>query len=141
MSADNWENVEEAGGIKAFKVLIVDDSPFVRSQIKDILRNEHVTLIEAEDGEVGLEMVRTHPDINLIFCDINMPRMDGLGFLQQLGHLGSKGQPPCHVIMLTTENKLDKVLQGKKLGATAWLIKPPAPQDIIKLITKFRASA
>jgi two-component system chemotaxis response regulator CheY len=76
-------------------------------------------------------------DIGLVICDINMPRMDGLAFLGQLGSRSPDKKLPVPVVMLTTENKLDRVIEGKKLGATAWLIKPPAPQDLLRLVEKF----
>jgi two-component system chemotaxis response regulator CheY len=121
-----------------FKLLIVDDSAFVRNQIKEILAAANVTILEAEDGSKALDIVSAHKDIGLIICDINMPHMDGLAFLTQLTSRSPDKKPPMPVVMLTTENKLDKVLEGKKLGATAWLIKPPAAQDILRLIDKFR---
>jgi two-component system, chemotaxis family, chemotaxis protein CheY len=126
--------------ISSFKLLLVDDSAFVRNQIKEILAAANVTILEAEDGSKALDVVALNSDIGLVICDINMPRMDGLAFLTQLVARSPNKKPPCPVVMLTTENKLDRVLEGKKLGATAWLIKPPAPQDILRLIEKFRAS-
>lgn len=126
---------------KSLKVLIVDDSAFVRNQIKEILASTNVEIYEAEDGSKALDAVAAHADFGLVICDINMPRMDGLAFLSQLSSRSPTKKPPFPVVMLTTENKLDRVLEGKKLGATAWLIKPPAAQDLLRLVEKFSTKA
>lgn len=122
-----------------FTILIVDDSPFVRAQVKEILRDEAVNLIEAVDGEEAWSIFDTNPDIHFVLCDVNMPRLDGVGFLGRVSKKNN-GKPIVPVVMLTTESNLDKVMQGKKLGATAWLLKPPTAADLLRIIRKFAVS-
>lgn len=132
-----WEAVlpspPSSGG--TFKVLVIDDSPFVRAQVKDILGNLMLTIVEAEDGEDGWAKLQKHTDVKFILCDVNMPKLDGLGFLQRISE--KMGKPSFPIVMLTSENQLDKVLAAKKYGATAWLIKPPQAQDLQKIVKKF----
>ncbi len=133
-----WEIGASPTAAKKFKILLVDDSPFVRAQVRDVVITQQATVLEAEDGIQALEVVEKHPDINLILCDINMPKMDGLAFLKVLSQRSTPEKPRIPVIMLTTENMLDKVVQGKKLGAVAWVIKPMSAPDILRLIDKFK---
>lgn len=133
-----WESTGSAPAAKAFKLLLVDDSPFVRTQVRDSVKAQQVTVLEAEDGIAALAVLEKHKDVNLILCDINMPRMDGLAFLKVIYNQTKPGAAKIPVIMLTTENTLEKVLLGKKLGAVAWVIKPLSAPDLIRLIDKFR---
>lgn len=119
-----------------FTMLIVDDSPFVRAQIKEIMRDESVRIIEAFDGEEAWTIFDTNPDIQFVLCDVNMPRLDGVGFLERVSKM-NHGRPAVPIVMLTTESNLDKVMQGKKLGATAWLLKPPVAADLLRIVRKF----
>jgi two-component system, chemotaxis family, chemotaxis protein CheY len=135
---DDWDLIDAGTDAHIFKILLVDDSQFVRTQVRDILLSQKVTLLEAEDGEAALEVLAKHQDIKLILCDVNMPRMDGLAFLKKLLDGQGAGKAKIPVIMLTTENSLDKVILGKKLGAIAWIIKPLMAPDIIRLIDKFK---
>ena len=139
-SGEEWVAVDGDQAAGSFKMLLVDDSPFVRNQVREILRGQAVQVLEAEDGVQALDIVSKHNDIKLILCDINMPRMDGLAFIERLGANEPNKKPRIPIVMLTTESKLDKVMQGKKLGAAAWIIKPPAPQDIMKLVEKFKTT-
>ena len=59
------------------KILIVDDSETIRSQLRALLEEEGYQILEAEDGTIGLELASSNDDINLILCDFNMPEMDG----------------------------------------------------------------
>ncbi|MCX6116152.1 MAG: response regulator [Proteobacteria bacterium] len=133
----NWESFAPSptANSSTFKILVIDDSPFVRAQVKDILGNLMVTLVEAEDGEDGWQKLQKHSDIRFVLCDVNMPKLDGLGLIKRISDKMGKVSFP--IVMLTTENQLDKVLAAKKYGATAWLIKPPQPQDLQKIVKKF----
>ena len=139
-SGDEWGAVGAEPIAGSFKILLVDDSPFVRNQVKEILSGQPVVLLEAGDGVEALDIVAKHTDIKLILCDINMPRMDGLAFIERLGANEPNKKPRMPIVMLTTENKLDMVMKGKKLGASAWIIKPPAPRDIMMLVEKFKTT-
>jgi two-component system, chemotaxis family, chemotaxis protein CheY len=104
------------------RVLIVDDSAAVRRQVCDVLSQAGFDVVEAIDGVDGAERVRAQPDIVLVICDVNMPRMNGLDMLDNLhGELAQRQLP---VMMLTTEGQPEVMARAKKAGAKAWLIKP-----------------
>jgi two-component system, chemotaxis family, chemotaxis protein CheY len=102
------------------KVLVIDDSLMVRRQVGGTLRNLGYAVVEAVDGIDALEKLETNSDARLIVCDVNMPRMNGIEFLERLSASGSK----VPVVMLTTEGEPDLIQRAKALGAKGWLLKP-----------------
>ena len=101
-------------------VLVIDDSMMVRRQVGAALKSQGYTVVEAVDGMDALEKLDVNPDTRLIVCDVNMPRMNGLEFLEQLGV--RKSEVP--VVMLTTEGQPELIQRAKSLGAKGWLVKP-----------------
>jgi two-component system chemotaxis response regulator CheY len=66
------------------KILIVDDSETARISIVDSLKElGYQNIVEAEDGVDGLDKLKEHDPVDLIFCDQNMPRMSGMDFLKK----------------------------------------------------------
>ncbi len=65
-------------------VLLVEDSPFFQSQMKKEIEAAGFTVLTADDGLLGLEMLRTHPEIVLVLTDIEMPNMDGLEMVRAI---------------------------------------------------------
>lgn len=107
------------------KVLVVDDSVMVRLQVKRALAEGGFETIEAEDGVDALAKAAEHLDLALVICDINMPRMNGLDFLQQFrADARFKAIP---TVMLTTEAQPELVARAKSLDAKGWIIKPFKP--------------
>ena len=104
-------------------VLVVDDSLLVRRQVGAALKGEGYEVLEAVDGEEALAKLDANPGTRLVVCDVNMPRMNGLEFLEELGARRS-GVP---VIMLTTEGEPELIQRAKALGAKGWLVKPFKP--------------
>ncbi len=66
------------------KILVVDDSEVVRMQVTRILTNAGYEILQAEDGEMGVEVAEQNADISLILSDYNMPGMDGLTMLETI---------------------------------------------------------
>lgn len=102
------------------KVLVIDDSLMVRRQVGGTLKNLGYVVVEAVDGVDALEKLEANGDARLIVCDVNMPRMNGLEFLERLSASGAK----VPVVMLTTEGEPDLIQRAKALGAKGWLLKP-----------------
>lgn len=106
------------------KVLVIDDSLMVRRQVGGTLKNLGYVVLEAVDGLDALEKLDANKDVRLIVCDVNMPRMSGMEFLER--HSVSGSQVP--VVMLTTEGEPDLIQRAKGLGAKGWLLKPFKPE-------------
>ena len=104
-------------------VLVVDDSMMVRKQVGAALKGQGYNVVEAVDGMDALEKLDGNPETRLIVCDVNMPRMNGIEFLEQLGI--RKSTVP--VVMLTTEGQPELIQRAKSLGAKGWLVKPFKP--------------
>ncbi len=115
-------------------VLIIDDSSSLRGLVKLSLTRAGYQVIEACDGRDGLAQVDKAAKIHIIVCDVNMPHMDGISFVQNLKqHAKHKFIP---VIMLTTEGDTVKMQQAKAAGARAWVMKPFNPPELLDAIAK-----
>jgi two-component system, chemotaxis family, chemotaxis protein CheY len=105
-------------------ILVIDDSLMVRKQVCAALKGLGYSVVEATDGLDALEKLESSPDTGLIVCDVNMPRMNGLEFLERLSARGSR----IPVIMLTTEGQPELIQRAKSLGAKGWIVKPFKPE-------------
>lgn len=103
-------------------ILCIEDEVALREGIVEELEDEDYTVLEAENGAVGLEMIIEHrPD--LVLCDINMPNMDGYELQDKLRSDHPEfGEMPF--IFLTALADKDRVLAGLKKGADGYLTKP-----------------
>lgn len=102
------------------KILVVEDEPSLRGALSDKLTLEGFTVLEAKDGEEGLEIaLRDQPD--LILLDVIMPKMDGMTMLKKLQE--SAWGKKAKVIMLTNLNDLDKVSEALMRGSYDYLVK------------------
>ena len=119
------------------KVLVIDDSALVRRQVGKALSTAGFAIHEATDGVDALEKLAGSPDTRLIVCDVNMPRMNGLEFLEQLNARGTR----IAVVMLTSEGQPELVERAKALGAKGWLVKPFKPDMLVAAARKLTAAA
>jgi two-component system chemotaxis response regulator CheY len=108
--------------------------------MRDMLRHSLVAagfrVLQAEDGVHGLEVLETEtPDV--IVTDINMPRMDGFGFIEAVRRDESKRAMP--VLVLTTETDTDKKDRARAAGATGWIVKPFDPVKLVEAIRRVAA--
>ncbi len=111
------------------KILVVDDSLVMRRQVKQLLGAGGFETVEAADGLEAFSRLREHPDVCLVVCDVSMPRMGGLEFLDCLRALGSG----IAVFMLTTEAQPELVARAERLGAVGWLTKPVKPDLLMRI--------
>jgi two-component system chemotaxis response regulator CheY len=114
----------------SLRVLVVDDSPAMRSLLKKILSQSGLpieTVLDAADGVEGLIRLRDNP-INLILSDINMPNMDGEEFIRQVR--ADKAFRDIPVLMITTDNSTARVLRLRQLGAQGYICKPFSPEMV-----------
>jgi DNA-binding NtrC family response regulator len=102
------------------KLLVVDDEKNLRLVIqKEMSRNGHEA-DTAADGEAAWEMLEA-AEYDVLLCDINMPRLDGMGLLKRLCE---KSPNPPEVIMLTGQGTVETAIEAMKLGAYDYLTKP-----------------
>jgi two-component system chemotaxis response regulator CheY len=116
-----------------WSILIADDSPTVRSQVRSVLENKGVRVIEAENGSEGLWRAREN-DLDLVLSDIHMPVMDGLRMIEELRKLPRYATTP--IFVLTSDATGSRLEEGKHVGANAWLLKPIKPEALWKAIEK-----
>ena len=101
------------------KVLIIDDERAIRRALKEILEFEDCTVLEAENGKEGLEIVKSN-SLDLIFCDIKMPVMDGSEVLDALTSEGNE----VPIIMISGHGTVETAVQSIKKGAFDFIEKP-----------------
>lgn len=116
-----------------YKALIADDEAMIRSGIAKLLeRDPDIQVVgDAEDGETALELVRQHlPDLLLV--DINMPFMNGLEFLEQLGEL----RTDAVVLVITGYDNFEYVQKALRLGVFDYLLKPIMEESFYEALRK-----
>jgi two-component system chemotaxis response regulator CheY len=116
------------------KILIVDDSRTIRQQVGFTLTKEGFEVVEAEDGQDGLNKLQANADVSMIVSDVNMPNMGGLEMVEAIRQIEQFKFLP--IIMLTTESSGDKVDRAKKAGASGWLVKPFNPEQLVGAVKK-----
>ncbi len=121
------------------KVLVVDDSMMIRKQVSSALTQAGFSVVEACDGADALKKLDETAEVALVVCDVNMPNMNGLEFLEAV-----RGQPThasVSVVMLTTEGQNDLIQRAKALGAKGWIMKPFKPDLLVAAAKKLTAAA
>ncbi|MBK1679765.1 response regulator [Rhodocyclus tenuis] len=113
-------------------IMIVDDSATMLMSVKATLEMNGFKVETAADGEAALSKLKTGFKPDLIITDINMPRMGGLELIKNVKALPGFRFVP--ILTLTTESQAAKRDEGKRLGATGWLVKPVSGADLIKVI-------
>ncbi|MFY8136568.1 MAG: sigma-54-dependent transcriptional regulator [Flavobacteriales bacterium] len=101
------------------KILIIDDEAAIRGALKEILEYESFEVAEAEDGLAGLKAAEKE-NYDLIFCDIKMPKMDGLEVLEKLKEKGIESP----VVIITGHGTVDTAVDALKKGAYDFIQKP-----------------
>ncbi len=115
------------------RILTVDDSKTIRDMLKFTLVNAGFDVLQAEDGRHGIDVLGADR-VDVIITDLNMPNLDGIGFIRHLR------QDPVHkatpILILTTESDSRKKQEGKEAGATGWLVKPFEPEKLLDVIRR-----
>jgi two-component system chemotaxis response regulator CheY len=117
-------------------ILTVDDSRTMRDMLRMALAEAGFTVVQAEDGQHGLDVLQgARPDV--IITDINMPRLDGFGFIEGVR------RDPRHralpILVLTTESDAAKKNRARLAGATGWIVKPFDPVKLVDAIRRVAA--
>jgi two-component system, NtrC family, nitrogen regulation response regulator NtrX len=111
-------------------ILIIDDEKAIRKTLMEILSFEGYKLDEASDGEEGLKKFK-EKTYDVVLCDIKMPKLDGLEFLQKAGETS----PDTPIIMISGHGNIETAVEAVKKGAYDFISKPP---DLNRLLITIR---
>lgn len=115
------------------KVLLIEDEASIRAVLKDILADQkelNLTIAEAKDGAEGLAKLEAE-DFDVVFCDIKMPKMDGMEVLEKAKEKGVSAT----FIMVSAHGTTEMAVDATKMGAFDFLQKPP---DLNRLLITLR---
>jgi len=112
--------------IKPLVMLVDDEVPFVETTTKR-LEKRNLKIIKAFSGEEALETLKTHRNTDVVILDVKMPGMDGLETLTEL----KKQYPLIEVVMLTGHATVESAIEGMKLGAYDYLMKPCEIEELV----------
>ena len=114
-------------------IMTADDSASIRQMVSFTLKQAGYEVVEAVDGQDALNKLNAD-SVNMLITDLNMPNMDGIELIRQ-----SRTNPQYKfmpIIMLTTESQDSKKQEGKKAGATGWIVKPFKPEQLLAVVKK-----
>jgi two-component system, chemotaxis family, chemotaxis protein CheY len=114
-------------------VLTVDDSRTMRDMLKLALVEAGYRVVQASDGVEGLEWLAAQR-ADVIITDINMPNLDGLGFIEQVRRDDRHRATP--ILVLTTESEPAMKDRARQAGATGWIVKPFNPTKLVDAIRR-----
>ncbi len=115
-------------------ILTVDDSRTMRDMLKFALVGAGHEVIQAEDGVQGLEVLANCGHVDVIITDINMPRMDGYGVIEQVRRDPQRRGIP--ILVLTTESEPAKKQRARDAGATGWIVKPFDSEKLLAAVQR-----
>ena len=121
------------------EIMVIDDSETIRQAVSLILKEFGLKIRQAENGLEGLkeieEVKKSGNDVAICVTDVNMPVMDGLTFVKEF----RKKDKFTPILMLTTEAGESTIREGKKAGASGWIVKPFKTDqflDTVKMLIK-----
>jgi two-component system, NtrC family, nitrogen regulation response regulator NtrX len=111
-------------------ILVIDDEQAIRNSIRRILEYEGYAVEEAKDGEQGLQMF-TSKELQLVLCDIKMPKLDGLEFLVKAQEVNAD----VPIVIISGHGSIETAVEAVKKGAFDFISKPP---DLNRLLITVR---
>ena len=108
------------------RILVIEDSAFMRNKIVNILKRDDYEIVEADNGIKGLQAALDRPP-DCILLDLIMPGMDGVKLLMTLRDRGMK----FPVVVVTADIQESTIRQCRELGASAVVNKPPAEEELL----------
>ncbi|MCB1741036.1 MAG: response regulator [Gammaproteobacteria bacterium] len=113
-------------------VLLVDDSSTILLSMSEIMSKAGFKVETAANGKDALGKLQKGLKPSLVITDLNMPMMNGIELITAARKLASLRFTP--ILMLTTESQQTMRDQGKKAGATGWLVKPVRPEQLLGVV-------
>ena len=117
--------------MRAMRILVVDDEPALRHTISVILHEEGHEVTSATDGEDALAKLAAAP-ADLILCDVRMPTMDGMTFLERHAAAGGTGL----VVMMSAYGDAETAIAAMQRGAYDWIQKPFRAEEVVLVVRK-----
>ena len=116
------------------KILIIEDEESIRRVLKRVLHDENSSfkILEANDGVAGIESIKKNK-IDLVLCDIKMPKKDGIEVLKFI----IKEYSEIPVIMISGHGDLETAVESMRMGAFDYISKPP---DLNRLLNSVRGA-
>ena len=115
------------------KVLAIDDSRTMRDMLHLALTSAGFDIELAEDGVEGLARLSSY-DADVVITDLNMPNMDGFGFIEAVRQ--RKTWPGLPILVLTTESAQELKDRARNAGATGWIVKPFDETQLVAAIRR-----
>jgi two-component system chemotaxis response regulator CheY len=114
------------------KILAVDDSPSIRTEVAMILECAGFVALMAEGGLEAIACLKAVPDIDLVILDVHMPEKDGLDVLEEMRAGGST----LPVLMLTSDARPDLLTRARRAGARGWVLKPVNSEFLVPVVCR-----
>ena len=114
------------------RILVVDDEESLRHMLSLLLERAGYSVVLAKDGEDGLRVLEQHPGVRIALCDIRMPNLDGLGFLERARRL----RPGLVIIMMSAYGTTETALKAMRRGAYDYVSKPFRSDEIVLTLKK-----
>jgi two-component system chemotaxis response regulator CheY len=112
------------------RIMTVDDSSVVRQILRKTLSEAGYDVIEAIDGVDALEKISKDP-VDMVVTDLNMPNMIGVELIKNIRR--QPGNRFLPIVMLTTESQQHVKDEGKRAGASGWIVKPFRPEQLLAI--------
>jgi two-component system chemotaxis response regulator CheY len=106
----------------------------MRDMLRMALTEAGHQVIQADDGIAGVEVLAASGSVDVIITDINMPRMDGYGFIAEVRRDPVNRATP--ILVLTTESDPAKKQRAREAGATGWIVKPFDPAKLLAAVNR-----
>lgn len=117
------------------KILICDDSLYIRNKLSSFLKDYGFTIIEAENGKVAVEKsLKLDPDI--IIMDIIMPEMDGITAMKNI-----KKVREIPIVILSNIGQQTQIIEALQQGADEYIVKPFDPGKMLAIIEKYNSAS
>ncbi len=113
--------------MEEFKILVVDDEDDFRETIVKRLQKRKMKAWGAESGEKALELIEAQP-FDVVVLDVKMPGLDGIDTLREI----KKRKPLIEVILLTGHASMESGIEGMKLGAYDYVMKPANLEELME---------
>ena len=113
-------------------IFVVDDSETIRRQVRDAVAPAGYAILEAVDGQDGLQKLRANPGLVLVLCDVNMPNLNGLEMVVK----ASMERVTVPMVMLTSEGQPSLIRKAREAGAKGWIVKPFKRELLVAAVQK-----